>query len=135
MAGIGVTLRPLEPAAFAPAVFKDRSFDTNVISYCQGPDPEIGVRRMYHSSQIGLAPFTNAAAFRNPQMDALFDEAARTVERDKRTRIYRQIQELAVQELPYLWLVESLSTRAWPTRCAGFKAWTGLFADAAFCKQ
>ena len=133
--GVAVTLRPLEPAAFAPAVFKDRSFDTNVISYCQGPDPEIGVRRMYHSSQIGPAPFTNAAAFRNPQMDALFDEAGRTMERDKRSRIYRQIQELAVQELPYFWLVETLSTRAWPARCAGFKAWTGLFAEGAFCKR
>src|SRR5262249_43230913 len=45
--GIDVNLRPLEPAVFAPVVFKDRAFDTNVISYCNGPDPEIGVRRMY----------------------------------------------------------------------------------------
>ncbi len=86
--GVGLTLRPLEPAVFAPTVFKDRGFDTNVISYCQGPDPEIGVRRMYHSSQIGPAPFTSAAAFRHPQIDALFDEAARTVERDKCARTY-----------------------------------------------
>src|SRR5215470_7671284 len=63
--GVGVTLRPLEPAVFAPTVFKDRSFDTNVISNCNGPDPEIGVRRMYHSSQIGPVPFTNAAAYRS----------------------------------------------------------------------
>jgi peptide/nickel transport system substrate-binding protein len=133
--GVHVTLRPLEPAAFAPAVFKDRNFDTSVISYCQGPDPEIGVRRMYHSSQIGPAPFTNAAAFRNPQMDALFDEAARTVERDRRSRTYRQIQELAVQQLPYFWLVETLGTRAWPARCSGFKPWVGLFAESASCKR
>jgi len=133
--GVAVTLRPLEPAAFAPAVFKDRNFDTNVISYCQGPDPEIGVRRMYHSSQIGPAPFTNAAGFRNPQVDALFDETARTVERDKRSRIYRQIQEVAVQQLPYFWLVETLSTRAWPARCSGFKPWAGLFAESATCKR
>ena len=82
--GIDVTPRPLEPAVFAPTVFKDRNFDTNVISYCNGPDPEIGVRRMYHSSQIGPAPFTNAAAYRNDRVDALFDQAGRTVERDKR---------------------------------------------------
>src|SRR5262249_24541675 len=70
--GVGLAPRLLEPAAFVPAVFRDRSFDTNVISYCQGPDPEIGARRMYHSSQIGPAPFTNAAAFKSTQMDALF---------------------------------------------------------------
>jgi len=133
--GIGVVLKPLEPAVFAPTVFKDRNFDSNVISYCNGPDPEIGVRRMYHSSQIGPAPFTNAAAYRNARVDTLFDEASRTVERDKRTRLYRQIQELVVQELPYFWLVETVSTRAWAARCAGFKAWTGHFAEEAFCRR
>jgi peptide/nickel transport system substrate-binding protein len=132
--GIEVTLRPLEPAVFAPTVFKDRNFDTNVISYCNGPDPEIGVQRMYHSSQIGPAPFTNAAAYRNETVDALFDQAGRTVERDRRTRIYRQIQEIVVQDLPYYWLVETPTTRAWSARCGDFKAWTGLFAEAAFCK-
>jgi peptide/nickel transport system substrate-binding protein len=133
--GIDVTPRPLEPAVFAPTVFKDRNFDTNVISYCNGPDPEIGVRRMYHSSQIGPAPFTNAAAYRNDRVDALFDEASRTVERDRRRPIYGRIQEIVVQELPYVWLVETPTTRAWSAKCGGFKAWTGLFAEAAFCKR
>jgi peptide/nickel transport system substrate-binding protein len=68
-------------------------------------------------------------------MDALFDEAGRTVERDKRARVYRHIQELAVQQLPYWWLVETVSTRAWALRCAGFRAWTGLFAEVASCKR
>jgi peptide/nickel transport system substrate-binding protein len=133
--GVDVTPRPLEPAVFAPTVFKDRNFDTNVISYCNGPDPEIGVRRMYHSSQIGPAPFTNAAAYRNDRVDALFDQASRTVERDRRTAIYRQIQEIVAQDLPYVWLVETPTTRAWASRCGGFRAWTGLFAEAAFCKR
>jgi peptide/nickel transport system substrate-binding protein len=133
--GIEVTQRPLEPAVFAPTVFKDRAFDTNVISYCNGPDPEIGVRRMYHSSQIGPAPFTNAAAYRKERVDTLFDQAARTVERERRTPIYRQIQEILSQELPYVWLVETPTTRAWSARCGGFRAWTGHFAEAAFCRR
>ena len=133
--GIDVTQRPLEPAVFAPTVFKDRAFDTGVISYCNGPDPEIGVRRMYHSSQIGPVPFTNAAAYRSERVDALFDRASRTVERDRRTELYRQIQEIVVQDLPYVWLVETPTTRAWTARCGGFRAWTGLFAEAASCKR
>jgi peptide/nickel transport system substrate-binding protein len=128
-----VHLKSLEPAVFAPTVFKDRNFDTNVVSYCNGPDPEIGVRRMYHSSQIGPAPFTNAAAYRSPQVDALFDQASQTVDRHQRSEIYRQIQAMVTQELPYYWLVKTLSTRAWAAHCAGFKPWTGLFAEAAFC--
>lgn len=133
--GIEIVLRPLEPAVFAPTVFKGRDFDTSVISYCNGPDPEIGVRRMYHSSQIGPAPFTNAAAYREPRVDALFDEASRTIDRDRRSRLYRQIQEIVVQDLPYYWLVETPTTRAWAARCGGFKPWTGLFAETAFCKR
>jgi peptide/nickel transport system substrate-binding protein len=133
--GIAVTPKALEPAAFAPVVFKDRNFDTNVISYCNGPDPEIGVRRMYHSSQIGPAPFTNAAAYRHPKVDALFDEAARTIDRTARGRLYRQIQEIVVQDLPYVWLVETPTTRAWRATCGGFRPWTGLFAETAYCRQ
>jgi len=132
--GVEVVLRPLEPAVFATTVFKERGFDTNVISYCNGPDPEIGVRRMYHSSQIGPAPFTNAAAYRNARVDALFDEASRTIDRGTRSRLYRQIQEIVVQDLPYYWLVETSSTRAWAARCSGFRPWTGLFAEPVFCK-
>jgi peptide/nickel transport system substrate-binding protein len=90
---------------------------------------------MYHSSQIGPAPFTNAAAYRDDRVDALFDQASRTVERDKRSPIYRQIQGIVVQELPYYWLVETPTTRVWSAKCGGFKAWTGLFAEAAFCRR
>ena len=133
--GVDVTQRPLEPAVFAPTVFKSRAFDTNVISYCNGPDPEIGVRRMYHSSQIGAVPFTNAAAYRNERVDALFDQASRTVDRTRRTELYRQVQEILVQELPYAWLVETPTTRAWAARCGGFRPWTGHFAEAAFCRR
>lgn len=68
-------------------------------------------------------------------MDALFDQGARTVERDRRTPIYRLIQEIVVAELPYVWLVETPTTRAWSAGCGGFRSWTGLFAEAAFCKR
>jgi hypothetical protein len=27
------------------------------------------------------------------------------------------------------------TTRAWVARCGGFRAWTGLFAEAAYCKR
>jgi peptide/nickel transport system substrate-binding protein len=133
--GVNLTLRPLEPAVFAPTVFTNRAFDTALISYCNGPDPEIGVRRMYHSSQIGPTPFSNAAGYRNAAIDALFDEAARTMPRDRRGALYRQAQQIAVQDLPYLPIVETLGTRAWSARCAGFRPWTGLFAEAAFCRR
>lgn len=133
--GIGVTQRPLEPAVFAPAVFKDRNFDAVLISYCHGPDPEVGFRRTVDSAQIGPTPFTNAAGYRNDAVDALFDRTARTVNREARARDYRQIQEAVVADLPYLWLVETMATRVWSAQCDGFKPWTGLFAESAACRR
>ncbi|MDP9021418.1 MAG: ABC transporter substrate-binding protein [Actinomycetota bacterium] len=133
--GIDVQLRPLEPPVFADTVFKQDDFDTNVISYCNGPDPEIGVRRMYDSAQIGDVPFTNAAHYRNAEVDRLFEEAVRAIDRDERSDLYRQIQEIVVQDLPYMWLVDSRSTRAWRAECGGFRPWTGHFAKEAFCRE
>jgi peptide/nickel transport system substrate-binding protein len=130
--GVEVDLRPLEPPVFAPTVFADRDFDTNVISYCNGTDPEIGVRRMFDSAQIGPVPFSNAAAYSNPDVDALFDQAQQTVDLRARGEVYRQIQELVVADLPYFGLVETESTRVYSATCTGFRPY-GLFAEEATC--
>lgn len=132
--GAEVTLRPLEPPVFADAVFKNRDFDTNVISYCNGPDPEIGVRRMYISSNIKPIPFSNSSAYRNDAVDALFDKALTTPERRERTKIYAQIQAQLAEDLPYLWLVETTSTRVFTARCRQFQP-AGHFAETAYCKK
>ncbi len=133
--GIQVNLQPLESAVFAPRVFREDNFDTAIISYCNGPDPEIGVRRMYDSSQIGEAPFTNASKYSNPEVDRLFEQASQTIDRNQRGQLYRRIQEIVVRDLPYVWVVETLATRAWPAECEGFQPWTGLFAETAHCRR
>jgi peptide/nickel transport system substrate-binding protein len=130
--GIDVTLQPLDPPVFATTVFADRNFDTNIISYCNGTDPEIGVKRQYLSTNISKTPFSNAAAYRNPQMDQLFVQSASTVEQDERSEVYRQIQQLAVDDAPYTWVVETTSTRIFRSGCQGFGP-SGHFAKAAFC--
>jgi peptide/nickel transport system substrate-binding protein len=137
LAAVGIDLeqRQLEPPVFAPTVFDERDFDLNVISYCNGPDPEVGVRRMYDSSQIGPAPFTNAAAYRNDDVDAWFDQAVATVDREERADHYARIQQQVAEDLPYVWLVETMSTRVWRAECSGFQPWTGLFAETASCEQ
>ena len=128
-----MALKPLDPPVFADTVFKARDFDTNIISYCNGTDPEIGVRRMFVSSQIGPVPFSNAAAYRNPEVDALFDQAQQTFGAVPRTKIYRQIQEQVVKDQPYVWLVETAGTRAYRLACMGFAPYA-QFAEAATCR-
>jgi peptide/nickel transport system substrate-binding protein len=133
--GIDVLQEPLDPAPFRERVFVRDDFDTAIISYCNGPDPEVGVRRMFHSSEIGAVPFTNASHFSDPQVDSLFNEAAREVDRTRRTPLYRQIQEIAVANMPYVWVVETTAVRSYSASCDGFKFHNGLFAEAASCEK
>ncbi len=130
--GIDVELVALEPPVFVERVFTDRDFDTLIISYCNGTDPEIGVRRMYDSSQIGPVPFSNAAAYTNADVDALFTQAVQTIDLDERGDLYRQIQEIVVEDLPYFWLVETEATRAYSAQCSGFIPYA-QFAESATC--
>jgi peptide/nickel transport system substrate-binding protein len=132
--GADVTLVPLEPPVFADTVFTARDFDTNIISFCNGLDPEIGVKRMYVTSNIGPIPFSNSSAYRNPEVDQLFDQARTTVDPAERTTIYRQLQEKLVEDLPYLWLVETEANRVFTAQCQGFSA-AGHFAETASCSR
>lgn len=133
--GIDLELVPLEPQAFPERVFEDRDFDTNIISYCNGLVPESGVDRMYLTSQIGSAPFSNAAAYSNPEVDSLFERASQATDDDERSEIYREIQDILVEDLPYFWVVETLSTRAHTSSCSGFNPNNGQFAEAAYCTR
>ena len=130
--GIDVSLVAVEPPVFAETVFTNRNFDTNIISYCNGTDPEIGVRRMYISSNIQPIPFSNSSAYANDDVDRLFDEASVTVDAASRGAIYQEIQEILVDDLPYVWVVETVATRAHSERCSGFSA-SGHFAATARC--
>ncbi len=132
--GIDVQLETADNAPFADRVFVRRDFDTNVISYCNGTDPEIGVRRMYDSAQIGPIAFSNSSAYRNATVTKLFEDAATREAGSARSSIYRKIQETLVEDLPYIWLVETTGTRVFRSSCAGFSE-SGHFAEAASCKK
>lgn len=132
--GIDVRLEPLESAVFAATVFTARDFDTAIGAYCNGTDPEIGVRRMLVSSSIAPVPFSNMAGYRNPDVDALFDSAASAINLDERRRLYRAMQEIVVRDQPYVWLVETRDTQVYSTRCHGFSG-MAHFAATAECTR
>jgi peptide/nickel transport system substrate-binding protein len=130
--GIAVELIPLDPSAFVSRVFSQRDFDTNVISYCNNSDPTIGVSRVYVSTNIGDIPFSNAAAYRNPRVDELFALGSREADPLKRGEIYAEVQRLLVDELPYLWLVETEFVAASRANVQGLRPWSASFAEAAW---
>lgn len=132
--GIDLRTEPLEPSVFTASVFTARDFDTAIGAYCNGTDPEIGVRRMYVSSSIAPVPFSNMAGYRNPAVDTLFDRAGAAIDEEERRRLYHEIQEIAVRDQPYVWLVETLNARAYSARCHGFGR-VAHFAATAACTR
>ena len=128
-AGITLNLRSMDFNAQVTDVFVKRAFDLGMASYCNGADPEIGVRRVYVSSNIGPYPFSNGAGYRNARVDALFDEGAASADRTERRAAYIEIQKILAEDVPYFWLIDSEGLRAYRNVFEGFRLWTGAFAE------
>lgn len=129
--GVDLQLAALEVNAANQRVFIKRDFDLGFASYCNGPDPEIGVRRMYVSSNIGPVLFSNGAAYRNPKVDESFDKAVAAVEKSDRAKAYFEIQDQVAKDLPYLGLIETEGYRAWQKSFRDLYYWSGNLAEAA----
>jgi peptide/nickel transport system substrate-binding protein len=128
-AGITLTLRTLDFNSQVDEVFVKKTFDLGMASFCNGADPEIGVRRVYVSSNIGPYPFSNGAGYRNARIDALFDEGAASADRNERRKAYVEIQKILAADVPYFWIIDSEGLRAYRTAFTGFRLWTGAFAE------
>jgi peptide/nickel transport system substrate-binding protein len=130
--GININLMPLEVNTANDQEFIKKDFDLGFASYCNGPDPEIGVRRMYVSNNIGPILFSNGAGYKNPQVDQLWDQAASATDKAARAKAYGQFQEIAARDLPYLPIVETLGYRAWRSTVHDLHIWTGELAEAGW---
>jgi peptide/nickel transport system substrate-binding protein len=128
--GIDLKLEALDFNASVEKAFVRKDFDLGFASFCNGADPEIGVRRVYDSDNIAPIPFSNGAGYRNPEVDRLLQEGATTLDRQARARTYAALQKVLVEDLPYFWIIDSEGARAYRNRFTGFRLWTGAFAEA-----
>ncbi len=124
--GIAVEDVSLDFNAATDRVFVERDFDLGIVSYCNGD--EIGVRRVYGAtsgrSRSRMAPS-------NPAIDRLFDEAAATLDPAQRAAAYGDPGD-PVEEVPYVWLIETEGLRAFSADFHDFQHWSGHFAETAW---
>ena len=99
-----MNLQPLDRSALNQRGYVALQFDMIIESYGQGPDPDLGVERLYNSGNIQNppAPFTNSSGYRNPEVDRLFDEQRPLNELAKRKAVYDKIQEILWRDMPVL---------------------------------
>jgi peptide/nickel transport system substrate-binding protein len=127
--GIDLELDAMDFNAAVEKNFVRKDFDLGFASFCNGADPEIGVRRVYASDNIAPIPFSNGASYRSTDADRLLQTAATTLDRTARVQTYAALQRLLTEDLPYFWIIDSDGARAYRTAFSGFRLWSGAFAE------
>jgi len=111
------------PMAWADAVSTFQDAKTSppmfpIYSSTAYPDPDNYLWSGYHSSQAGA--WTNPGHYQNPDMDNLLERARATVEVEERKELYRQAQQLALDDAVNIFGVSSLDFHIYSPRIKGF---------------
>ncbi len=99
--GIQVDIKWLEWKAWTEAVFIDHKFDIIYADWIF--DDSFDISSLFHSREIGIGK-NNFGAYRNPEVDALLDEANTTLDMEKKRTIYRQLHAILAEDVPYTYL-------------------------------
>ena len=96
-----------------------REGDMYVYSWhVRAPHPERLLVPLFHSRSLGT---TNLTHYRNPALDRLLDEAARTPEGPEQTRLYAQAQKLIVEDAPMVFLFHTVRMAGYADRVQGLQ--------------
>jgi len=98
--GIEVIPEPLEWSVLITRL-TNRQFDATVMGW--GGDILEDPYQLWHSSQIGNRG-SNYVGFRNAEADALIELARRTLDEDKRNRLYHRLHRILHDQQPYTFL-------------------------------
>jgi peptide/nickel transport system substrate-binding protein len=99
--GVNVTIRAQDGPTYLRRVWTDTDFDMNIFSLSNIADPVIGIQRLYWSKTIQKGvPYSNGAAYANPEMDRLLEVAQVELDPKKRQQLYRDMQRLEMTDLP-----------------------------------
>ncbi len=109
--GIEVVLESSDAAGWVDRL-KNWDFEMIMTYLTTLSDPALGVSRTFLTdNQRKGVPFTNESGYSNPKVDALFKEAASTVDEARRKQLYSEVQKILVDDAAVIWLVEL----QWPT--------------------
>jgi peptide/nickel transport system substrate-binding protein len=116
--GIDATLRPVDIATADTVVYRDFDFDLSFHSLSVGPDPQ-GYSRFLATESIKLSR-GNTPGYSNSRVDQIFEETSKTLDQNKRAQLFKELQKIVADELPYYWLVERRLAIVWRKDFVGF---------------
>jgi peptide/nickel transport system substrate-binding protein len=105
--GIKTTLRYEDVATWLRRVYTNYDYQFTNNWPNTFPDPVIGVHRQFHSNSIRPGTvFVNATRWSSPRTDQLMDAAARESDARKRAQLYKEFQQIVVEECPIAQILE-----------------------------
>lgn len=104
--GIDAELVGNDAAGHIKAVYTDHAFDLAVAPVVFRGDPAISTTILVQSGIPAGVPFANQGGYANPELDALIEKAATTIDSDSRTGLYGDFQRLVDEDLPLINVAE-----------------------------
>ena len=102
--GVEMTIENLPPAVMWGDFWGQSQFQSAMvgITYLIGADPDVTNR--FHSKAIAAqgGAGSNNAQYSNPEVDRLLEEGAQSFDLEKRKEIYREVQAIIREDLPFL---------------------------------
>lgn len=120
--GVDVRVQELEFAAYLGELRRSQA-ESRIELVMAGwgtADPDSGMRPVLHSQS--LPPRGNNLAFyRNAQVDDLLDRGAAAVDPAARLQIYGRVQDIVMDDAPWLFLTERREAVAWRAHVRGVR--------------
>lgn len=106
--GIKLKIETQDTATGFDRVFNRWDYDLCYYMFYTGPDPQIQIRRFFHSDNIRhAAAAVNSGNYVNKKVDECFDKAAKTASLEEQAKYYKEFQKLAMEDLPYIPVYET----------------------------
>ncbi len=119
--GIVLDLQVMDFNAWVKKLYIDWDFDLGYSQLTDPPDPDFGAKSVFTCANIVKVPFVNGEGYCNPKVDDLFTRAATETDRQARAELYKEAQQVIVEEQPQIFLVDGIGPWAYSSRFQGFE--------------
>lgn len=96
------------------------------------PDPSNFLEILLHSHNIRPSASENRSFYRNPELDALLDQARGEPDRQRRLALYRQANDIVSRDAPWAFLSNDLGAELWQPYVMNYHphpVWTQNYRD------
>ncbi len=117
--GIALDLQLVEFNTWVKKVYLDWDFDLGYSQLTDIPDPDFAAKSVFTCANIVRVPFVNAEGYCNEKVDGLFARAATESDRSKRAALYKEVQQIIVEDQPQIFLVDGIGPWAFSSEFKG----------------